>query len=353
VGTGAGRGTRPAAVLAVRVRRAAGHARRVEAGPAPDAGSRPGRLGGRRAAADRSGRARGPGLAGHRRRARTAFRRGAAPAGAAGDARTRHGAVRPGHPPRPAAGPAPAAAGGRTHRGPRGRPELHPGRGEGAVRGGRDTTAGSGARVAVRADRGLGRGTAAGRAVAGRASGSRPVRGRVLRQRAHGRGIPAGRSARPSARTGPAAAAADQCAGPGQRRTGRPAHRELGRRADLAAARAGQHVRDRAGYAAVLVPLPPAVRRPAAAGVAGQRPGRTARTARRGRRVVRRARVPGRGGPPRPGGRGLGPGRPRAVRPLGRLRAQWARRYRARAPGPVPGRGDRRGCGAGRAEGRG
>ena len=48
-----------------------------------------------------------------------------------------------------------------------------------------------------------------------------------------------------------------------------------------------------------------------------QRTGRTARAARRRRRVVRRARVPGRGGPARPGGGGLGPGRPAAARTTG------------------------------------
>ena len=68
---------------------------------------------------------------------------------------------------------------------------------------------------------------------------------------------------------------------------------------------------------AVLVPLPPAVRRPAAAGAAGQRAGRAARAARRRRRMVRRARVSGRGGPARPGGAGLGPGRPRCCRTTG------------------------------------
>ena len=90
-------------------------------------------------------------------------------------------------------------------------------------------------------------------------------------------------------RGGAAAAAADLGAGPGERRTGRPADRRLGRGADLAAARAGQRVRGLAGCAAVLVPLPPAVRRPAAAGAAAQRAGRTARAARRRRRVVRRS----------------------------------------------------------------
>ena len=96
-----------------------------------------------------------------------------------------------------------------------------------------------------------------------------------------------------------------------------------------------------------------AVRRPAAAGAAGQRGGRTARAARRRRRVVRGPRVPGRGGPPRPGGAGLGPGRPPAIGPLGRLRAQRTGRHRTRAPDPVPGRRDRGGCRAGRADGRG
>ena len=84
-------------------------------------------------------------------------------------------------------------------------------------------------------------------------------------------------------RAGPAAAAAYLGAGTGERRTGRPADRGLGWGAALAATGAGQHVRGRAGCAAVLVPLPPAVRRPAAAGAAGQRAGRTARAARRRR----------------------------------------------------------------------
>ena len=127
-------------------------------------------------------------------------------------------------------------------------------------------------------------------------------------------------------RGGPAAAVADLGAGPGQRRTGRPADRGLGRGADLAGARAGQRVRGRAGCAAVLVPLPPAVRRPAAAGAARQRSGRTARAARRRRRVVRgrtgtRWR---RSGTPRRAG--LGPGRPRCCRTTGSASgsAGWA-----------------------------
>ena len=84
----------------------------------------------------------------------------------------------------------------------------------------------------------------------------------------------------------------------------------------------------------------------------GDRAGRAARAARRRRRVVRRTRVSGRGGPPRPGRAGLGPGRPAAVGPLGRPGPGRAGRHRARAPRPVPGRRDRRGCRAGRAGGR-
>ena len=47
------------------------------------------------------------------------------------------------------------------------------------------------------------------------------VRGGVLRQRADGGGVPAGRGAGPAKRTGAAAAAAHQRAGAGQRRAGR------------------------------------------------------------------------------------------------------------------------------------
>jgi hypothetical protein len=54
----------------------------------------------------------------------------------------------------------------------------------------------------------------------------------------------------------------------------------------------------------------------------------------------------------RPSATRTGLGRPRAVGPLGRLRAQRAGCYRARTPDRVPGRGDRGGCGAGRADAR-
>ena len=52
------------------------------------------------------------------------------------------------------------------------------------------------------------------------ASRSRAVRGGVLRQRADGGGVPAGRGAGPAAGSGAAAVAADQCAGAGQRGAG-------------------------------------------------------------------------------------------------------------------------------------
>ena len=56
---------------------------------------------------------------------------------------------------------------------------------------------------------------AAGGAVAGRAPGPGPVRGRVLRHRTDGGGLPAGRGAGPAARTGAAAASSAKVAGAG------------------------------------------------------------------------------------------------------------------------------------------
>ena len=117
--------------------------------------------------------------------------------------------------------------------------------------------------------------------------------------------------------------------------------------AGAAGAGGGERVRGRAGRGAVLVPLPPAVRRPAAAGAAPHRAGRGRRAAPGGRRLVRRARVPGGGGPPRPGGAGLGPGRPAARRSLARPAPGRAGRHHARAAGRVPRRGQRGRCRAG------
>src|SRR5207247_132516 len=65
-----------------------------------------------------------------------------------------------------------------------------------------------------------------------------------------------------------------------------------------------------------LVPLPPALRRPPAAGAEGKQADRAARAARSRRRLVRRTRLPGRGGPAGPGRAGLGAGGPRALGPL-------------------------------------
>ena len=92
---------------------------------------------------------------------------------------------------------------------------------------------------------------------------------------------------------------------------------------------AGERVRGVAGRGAVLVPLPPDVRRPAAAGAAPHRAGRGHRAARRRRRLARRARVRGGGDPARPGGAGLGPGRPAARRSLARPASGRAGRDRA------------------------
>ena len=205
---------------------------------------------------------------------------------------------------------------------------------------------------AVRPDRGLGGGVAAGRAVAGRASRSGALRGRVRRQRAHGRRVPAGRGPGTAAGRGPAAAAADLHPATGQWRAGRPADRRLRRGARPAAARGGRRVRHLAGRAAVLVSLPPALRRPPAAGAERDRASQAPRIARSRRRMVRRTRVPRRGGPAGPGRAELGAGRPPTVGPLGRPGPGWAGRHRARAPRPLPGRRDRRRCRAGGAGGR-
>ena len=59
----------------------------------------------------------------------------------------------------------------------------------------------------------------------------------------------------------------------GQRRAGRPADRGPRRGAGAARSGGGQRVRGVAGCGAVLVPLPPAVRRPAATGAAAHRAG--------------------------------------------------------------------------------
>jgi pimeloyl-ACP methyl ester carboxylesterase len=57
------------------------------------------------------------------------------------------------------------------------------------------------------------------------------------------------------------------------RRARRPADRRRGRRAGVAGAGGGERVHGGAGRGAVLVPLPPPVRRPAAAGAAPDRIG--------------------------------------------------------------------------------
>ena len=72
---------------------------------------------------------------------------------------------------------------------------------------------------------------------------------------------------------GAAAAAAHQRPGAGQRRAGRPADRRQRRGAGAAGPGGGERVRGVAGRGAVLVPLPPPVRRPAAAGAAPHRAG--------------------------------------------------------------------------------
>src|SRR5207302_909193 len=138
----------------------------------------------------------------------------------------------------------------------------------------------------------------------------------------------------------PSAAVEDLSCGAGQRRAGRRADGGFGRGSDLAGPGGRERVRGGAGFGAVVVPLPPAVRRAAAAGVAAHRPGRGDRAARRRGRVVCRAWVRGGGGPPRPGGAGLGAGRPAARRRLARpgpgrpAVAEEARRLQAAAEAP-------------------
>ena len=89
-----------------------------------------------------------------------------------------------------------------------------------------------------------------------------------------------------------------------------------GRGAGAAGPGGGRRVRGVAGRGEVVVPLPPDVRRPAAAGAAPHRAGGGDRAARRRRRLAGRPRVRGGGGPARPGGAGLGSGRPAAGRSL-------------------------------------
>ena len=132
------------------------------------------------------------------------------------------------HASRCAAGPASAAPGRRAGRDPRGRPALFRARNPRASRrlGYRAVRGRGGA--AAPADGGVGRGAAARGDLAGRPPRPGAVRHRVLRQRAHGRGVPARRDAGPPAARRPGSAAAHLAARPGQRRAGRPADRPPG-----------------------------------------------------------------------------------------------------------------------------
>jgi hypothetical protein len=110
-----------------------------------------------------------------------------------------------------------APPGRRAGRDPRGRAVLHRGRDTRApgCLGDRAVRCWSGA--AAPANRGVGRGPAAGGDLTGWSPGSRAVRGRVLRQRPHGRRVSARRDAGPPVRRRPAAASAHLPARPGQR----------------------------------------------------------------------------------------------------------------------------------------
>ena len=219
----------------------------------------------------------GPAVAGDRRRACAGLGRGAAPAGAAGAARAAGAAVRPRHPARPAAGAAPAAPGGGADRDPRGRPAVQPGRGAGAVRRGRGG--------AVRPARwpGCTSGPRAGRPGCGwprcRWPGTRTRSGSPRSSPAASGRWPS--TCWPRCWTGRArqvrrlllrTSVLERVYGElADLLTGR-----LGRGADPAGSGAGRRVRGLAGRAAVVVPLPPAVRGPAAAGAAPHRAERAA-----------------------------------------------------------------------------
>ena len=179
-------------------------------------------------------------------------------------------------------------------------------RSAGAVRGRRRRPVRTGSHPAARALRGLAGWAPAGRVDTGRAPRSGTIRHRVLRQRADRRRLPARRGPRAAARRGPAAAAAHLGPGAGQRRAGRPTDRGQRRAAEPAATRGRGRVRHLAGRWTVLVPLPPAVRRPAARRVAADRTRGAPSPARRRRRVVRRPRMPRwmRSGTPRRRGTG-------------------------------------------------
>ena len=119
-------------------------------------------------------------------------------------------------------------------------------------------------------------GWAAGLRLAALSLAGTPIRDgsrRVLRQRADGGGVPARRGARAAEQCGQAAAAPDFDPGAGERPASRCPDGRFGRRADFARAGGDERLRCSAGRGAVLVPLPPPVRRSAAARAAPHRPG--------------------------------------------------------------------------------
>ena len=141
---------------------------------------------------------------------------GHAPAGrTAGRARNPRGA---------GARPAPPAARGRARRAARARPALLARRDPRAARCGRDQRVGAWAAVGARTHGGVAGRRAAGGHLAGHAPGSRPLRGRVLRQRTDRGGLPPRRGARPPAARGTRAAAAHVDPRARQRLAGRGAH---------------------------------------------------------------------------------------------------------------------------------
>ena len=174
------------------------------------------RRGGRRAAAVRPALAGEPGRAGHRRSARAAVRGGAPRCSSASWPAAACAARGAGDPRGSGARAAPAAAGGRADGDPRRRSPLLAGGDAPTARpraASRSRTQAIGA--ALGADRGLGGRPAARCDLAGRTPRSRAVRRRVLRQRAHGGRLPAGRGAGAAAagRARPAPADVDPRAG--------------------------------------------------------------------------------------------------------------------------------------------
>ena len=128
-------------------------------------------------------------------------------------------------------------------------------------------------RAAARAGRRMGCRAAAGGDLACSAPRPGALRGRVLRQRAHRGGLPAGRGAGAAAAGGPRAAPAHLDTRAGERPAGRRPDRRQGLRGDPAAPRGRERLRHRARRGADVVSVPPPAQRSAPARAAAGLPG--------------------------------------------------------------------------------